>query len=224
MAAEVGFEVNLEQSCRCSFKSGQVRLNVTSQLMHVLRQRLALLHACQEARSLLAPRYDAFPYKKLLPARSGSAVVYEGVVEALDDLCLRPSTSSRRHGIIGTHESRSGGPRSKSLEMRTGKNIDLPELTWKHDHSYDPITGSWLHYDSRKPHVLMDVRQDTFSGRVEWRGDPWCANKRWVSLCALKRPESLLKTYVRINRGEPLKGAFAEKIRIHPSNVSKPTG
>ncbi|KAK8119315.1 uncharacterized protein PG998_003941 [Apiospora kogelbergensis] len=55
MAAEVGFEVNLEQSCRCSFKSGQVRLNVTSQLMHVLRQRLALLHACQEARSLLAP-------------------------------------------------------------------------------------------------------------------------------------------------------------------------
>ncbi|KAK8105582.1 hypothetical protein PG999_008941 [Apiospora kogelbergensis] len=115
MAAEVGFEVNLEQSCRCSFKSGQVRLNVTSQLMHVLRQRLALLHACQEARSLLAPRYDAFPYKKLLPARSGSAVVYEGVVEALDDLCLRPSTSSRRHGIIGTHESRSGGlDRSRS--------------------------------------------------------------------------------------------------------------
>ncbi|KAK7956445.1 uncharacterized protein PG986_005667 [Apiospora aurea] len=165
MAAEQGQCLEMGQMCRCTSNPGAVHFKVD---MELLKRRLALLHACREARLVLAPRYDAFEYKR---SRQGLAKnnSREGFVEAPGDLYLRPSR-------LGAGDAK--------------QNEDKPELTWKFDHSYVPGDLSWRY--NQHPHMLVDCQQDTFKGRLSWAGIPYCAAKRDVVQCALKRPEEPL--------------------------------
>lgn len=77
MAAEAhAVEVELNQRCRCARRPGELKFLARREL---LRERLALLHACRESREELAPLYDAFEYNRA------------GMVEAPGDLFLQPS-------------------------------------------------------------------------------------------------------------------------------------
>ncbi|KAK8010907.1 hypothetical protein PG990_009872 [Apiospora arundinis] len=167
----------------------------TTDIMCVTRQRLALLHVCHESRTYLGPRYDAFAFRRD-PRPEGRG----GIVEAPGDLILRSSSlisttnssnSSRGgHRDCGVVIDYKAISRDATGRYQGGAAVPPPVLTWKVDHCYPKVHAHCCFGTNTLPHVLLDVRQDTFSGRVNWTGNPWCYAKFSVQHCTIRRPES----------------------------------
>ncbi|KAK8042412.1 hypothetical protein PG994_012895 [Apiospora phragmitis] len=105
---------------------------------------------------------------------------------------LAPRFDAFKYNRRGVVEAR-GGFRLRPTRPGAGDmegDADMPELTWNMDHGYVPVLLSWRH--NEHPHMLVDCRQDTLYGRLNWGDAPYCVTRRYVSRCAFKRPEALL--------------------------------